>query len=251
MLDTLTIPDDGPIICTLYGDAGTGKTTLAATFPKPVFIRVEDGLKSIPRDKRPQAFPVVQEAGDILKQINTLRNEDHDFKTLVIDSVTAAETHFIKHIVDNDPKKPASINQAMGGYGNGLAAVAAMHNTVRRACGLLSDEKGMNIVFIAHATVDTLTPPDMDPYTRYTLNLDKRGLKPYNDNVDLVGFLRLQTITTGDGDRKKALSNGKILLTVRTMAANISKNRYGITDDLVVVPGENPLIEFIPSLGVK
>ena len=32
-------------------------------------------------------------------------------------------------------------------------------------------------------------------------------------------------------------------------AANISKNRYGITEDLIVTAGQNPLINLIPSIG--
>jgi len=32
-----------PIIATLFGEGGMGKTTLAAMFPNPVFIRTEDG----------------------------------------------------------------------------------------------------------------------------------------------------------------------------------------------------------------
>ena len=37
-------PADIPIICTITGDAGVGKTRLAATFPDPIFIRAEEGI---------------------------------------------------------------------------------------------------------------------------------------------------------------------------------------------------------------
>jgi hypothetical protein len=241
----LTPPNDGPVVVTLYGDAGTGKTTLAATFPKPVFIRVEDGLRSIPASKRPDAFPVVDSPDDILLQIRQLIDNDHAYQTLVIDSVTAAETMFIKKVLDSDTRKPMGINQALGGFGNGQAAVAAMHMQLRRACEVLKREKGMNIVFIGHATVETISPPDLDPYTHYTLNLDKRGLKPYNDNVDLVGFLHLQTIKRGGTDSKQAISTGTILLTCHKQASSISKNRFGIEEDLELVKGENPLLTYL------
>jgi len=32
-------------------------------------------------------------------------------------------------------------------------------------------------------------------------------------------------------------------------AANVSKNRYGITEDLVVELGKNPLEQYIPTLA--
>jgi len=244
MLENLTVPEDGPIICTLCGDAGRGKTTLAAAFPKPVFIQIERGLISIPKAQRPAAFPVTSSVDELFDQLQALINEDHNFKTLVIDSVTALERMFIDHVVKSDEKKPRTINQALGGYGAGLAAVAALHGRVRKAAGILSERKGMNVVFIAHADTETLELPDTDAYTRYNLRLGKKSVAPYVDDVDLVGFLKLETHTLD----KKAISDGTIVLVTYATAANVSKNRYGITEDLVVPPGKNPLAQYIPSL---
>jgi hypothetical protein len=65
-----------------------------------------------------------------------------------------------------------------------------------------------------------------------------------------VGFLRLVTYTKGDeGDRKKAISTGDLEMVVHATAANVSKNRYGITDPLEYHLGQNPLARVIPSLG--
>jgi len=248
ILDTIATPQDRPIICTISGDAGIGKTALAATFPNPIFIRSEDGLQSVPESHRPDAFPVVESTDDLWNQLTALIDNDHDYGTLVIDSVTQLEIMFMQHIVDSDPKKPKSINQANGGYGAGLQAVAQLHQRVRKAAGILNERKGMHIVFIAHADTATVELPDQDAYTRYDLRLGKRSVSPYLDNVDLVGFLKLETYTFGDGDRKKATSTGNRLMVTYTTAANVSKNRYGITEDLPVAFGQNPLIEFVPTL---
>ena len=59
ILNSIAKPDDRPIICTITGDAGLGKTSMAATFPKPIFIRAEDGLQAIPVATRPDAFPIL------------------------------------------------------------------------------------------------------------------------------------------------------------------------------------------------
>jgi hypothetical protein len=240
-------PENRPIICTITGDAGVGKTRLAATFPNPVFIRAEDGMQSIPADQRPDAFPVLSGPKDLWDQMTALINEDHDYKTVVVDSITALERMFIQNVVESDPKKPKSINQALGGYGAGLAAVAAMHQRVRKAAGLLN-AKGIHVVFIAHADTVTIELPDQDPYTRYDLRLGKRSTAPYVDDVDLVAYMKLETFTTGDGERKKAISDGTRVLVTYTTAACISKNRYGITEDLVVAEGENPLFGYVETL---
>lgn len=251
LLETIGKPADRPILATILGDAGLGKTSLAATFPKPVVIRAEDGLQAIQAASRPDAFPVLATVDQLWDQFKALLQEQHDYKTLVIDSVTSLERMFLQHVVESDPKKPMSINQALGGYGAGLAAVAAMHQRVRKAAGLLNERKNMHVVFVAHADLETVELPDADQYSRYSLRLGKKSIAPYTDDVDLVGFLKLETFTRGDGERKKAISDGTRLLVCYATAANISKNRYGITQDIVVKQGVNPLTDLIPALQTK
>lgn len=245
MLELLEVPENSPVMMTIHGNAGTGKTTLAATFPKPIFIRAEDGMRSIPMKKRPKAFPLLENGKDIFQQLSALKNEDHDFKTIVIDSVTQLEILFIKHVMDSDPKKPKSINQAHGGYGNGPNMVASLHHRVRNACEYLARHKDMGVVFLAHTDTEIVEPPDSEPYTRFSLRLGKKSVNPYVDNVDIVGFLRLNTYLTSRGEKKVASSDGTISLTVAASAANVSKNRFGITEDLEVLPGKNPLLEYL------
>lgn len=251
MLDSVSKPQDRAVIVTVCGDSGMGKTTLAATFPKPIVIRAEDGLQAIPADKRPDAFPLIHKEEDLWQQLAALVTEQHGYQTVIIDSVTALERLFTNHVIESDPKKPRSINQALGGYGAGLAAVAALHQRVRKACGILNERKGMHVVFVAHADTETIELPDQDAYTRYNLRLGKKSVAPYVDDSDVVGFLKLETFTTGDGERKKAISDGTRILITYATAANISKNRYGITEDLPVMPNENPLFQYIPSLEAK
>lgn len=109
----------------------------------------------------------------------------------------------------------------------------------------------MHIVFVAHADTETIELPDQDPYTRYSLRLGKKSVAPYVDDSDVVGFLKLQTYTTGDGDRKKAISDGSRLLVTYATASNVSKNRFGINEDLLVEQGKNPLVAIVPSLKAE
>ena len=248
ILDSISKPKDRPVLCTILGDAGLGKTSLAATFPKPIFIRAEDGLQAIPEESRPDAFPVINKVDDLWDQLTALIKEDHEYSTLVIDSVTALERLFTSYIVDTDPKKPKSINQALGGYGAGLTAVAALHGRLRKACGVLNAKKNMHIVFIAHADTETIDLPDSDPYTRYSLRLGKKSMAPFVDDVDLVGFIKLLSFTTGDGEKKKVISDGSRVLSLTATASNVSKNRFGITEDLTVEQGVNPFKPYIAGL---
>lgn len=254
LMATIAKPKDRPVMVTICGDSGTGKTSLAATFPNPIFIRAEDGLQSVPADKRPDAFPVLAaaKATDTVQmlwdQLIALLQQPHEYQTVVIDSVTALERLFIASVLESD-HKAKSINQALGGYGAGPAAVASMHQRVRKAAGLLNERRGMHVVFVAHADVEMMRLPDTDDYMRYSLRLPSKSMPPYVDDVDLVGFLKLTTYTKGDdGDRKKAISTGERELICYATAANVSKNRFGITEAIEVPQGVNPLEELIPYL---
>jgi hypothetical protein len=243
LLSTITKPTTRAPIITICGDAGTGKTSLAATFPKPIVIRTEDGLQSIPEATRPDAFPLVKETDQLWEQLLALLQEDHDYKTLIVDSVSAAEQLFIKNVMDTDGRAK-SINQALGGYGAGVAAVVAQHQRLRKAAGLLNERKNMGIIFISHADLEAVRPPDQEDYTRYSLRMMTKSLPPYVDDVDMVAFVRLVSRLRGDdGERKKVVSSGAREVICHATAASVSKNRYGITEPLEFSPGENPFAD--------
>ena len=251
LMDTVSKPADRPVLVTICGDAGMGKTSLAAAFPKPIFIRSEDGMQSIPEHMRPSAFPVANDAKTLWEQLTAVIHEPHDYQTLVIDSVTALERLFVADVLAQDPKAK-SINQALGGYGAGTAAVAAMHQRVRKGAGLANTKRGMHVVFVAHADIENMKLPDADDYMRYSLRLPSKSLPPYVDDVDVVGFVRLEMFTKGDdGDRKRAISTGDRELIVHATASNVSKNRYGLTEPMPFKAGENPLAAVIPALRVN
>jgi hypothetical protein len=248
ILSTVGKPADRSVIVTICGDSGLGKTTLACSFPKPIVIRAEDGLQAIPVDRRPDAFPVLTGPDMLWDQLKALIHEEHEYETLVIDSVTALERMFTQSVVDSDPKKPKGIQQALGGYGAGRDAVAAMHARLRKAAGILAEKRGMHTVFVAHADTSRIEPPDDDAYMRYTLRLHEKSMPAYVDDVDVVGFLKLETFTTGDGERKKAISDGTRVLITHATAANVSKNRFGIVEPITVEAGVNPLASYIGAL---
>jgi AAA domain len=251
IMETAQKPVDRPVMVTICGDSGMGKTSLAAAFPKPIFIRIEDGLQAIPINSRPDALPVVDSVRTLWEQLTAIIHDPHEYKTLVIDSVTKLEALFVADVMAQDPKAK-SINQALGGYGAGVNAVSVMHQRVRKAAGLANEKRGMHVVFVAHADLETMRLPDTDDYMRYSLRLPPKSMPPYVDDVDVVGFVRLVTYTRGDeGERKKAISTGERELIIHAVAANVSKNRYGVTEPLEFRIGENPLAAVIPALGAK
>jgi hypothetical protein len=220
-----------PIIATVFGEGGMGKSTLAAMFPRPVFIRTEDGTASLAGNDEVMLFPLVSSSQEVLDQIEALATQEHEFKTLVLDSITQLGTLIEHEIVAADPKAK-SINQAGGGYGAGYNTAAEKHRQVREWAGALAYERGMNVVFIGHADTETLDLPDFDPFARYTVRMHKKSLPHYTDNVDLVGLIRLKTYVRGDGDKKRAISTGDREIICFPQASSVTKNRFNITQPL-------------------
>lgn len=247
LIDKIKKPDARPPIMTLCGDAGTGKSSLAATFPKPVFIRAEDGVGRISRNvETPDAFPAVKTANDVFDQLLALINEDHDYRTVVIDSVTALDVLFTEQIIKESGK--SNIVQAYGGYGAGYAALVNMHGRIRKAAGILNERKNMAVVFIAHADLEEVQLPDVEDYARYTIAMYRKAKTHYIDNVDFVGYVRLKAFLSGDdGERKRVRDTGDRELVCHATASSVSKNGYGITEALDFEDGVNPLVPYLKS----
>ena len=245
-LKTLSKPNGvRPIIATIFGEGGMGKTTLAAMFPAPVFIRTEDGTASLVGNDDVALFPIAQSSQYVLDAIEALATQDHAYKTVVIDSITQLATLIEHEIVEADPKAKA-INQAGGGYGAGYNTAAERHRLMREWAGSLAYDRGMNVIFIAHSDTETLELPDADPYARYTIRMHKKSLPHYTDNVDLVAQIRLKTFVRGDGDRKRAISTGEREIICYPQASSVTKNRFNITEPLpFTFDGGNPFAQFL------
>jgi hypothetical protein len=246
ILEQASVPEMGPQIITICGDAGLGKSSLAATFEKPIFVRCEDGVSRIPAAFRPNALPPIRSEDQLWEQLKALVHDEHDFKTAVIDTVSAADRMFVQSILKTDGKAK-SLNQALGGYGAGFSALAARHQQVRNAAELMRIKRGMNVIFLAHTEVGTMRLPDQEDFSRYSLRMTHdKSLPPYLDDVDAVGFLRQVMVLKGDdGERKKAISGEGRELVMHVTASNVSKNPYGIKEPVAVELGVNPLAEFM------
>ena len=104
------------------GTDGIGKTTFASKAPKPIFVKTEDGTNFVDAP----SFPLCESYDDIVKQLQTLYEEEHDYKTLVFDTTDWAEKLVQKKVCDIHSIKSI---EALG-FGKGYTESAELYNRI-------------------------------------------------------------------------------------------------------------------------
>jgi hypothetical protein len=219
---------------TVYGVQGVGKTTFGTCAPSPVVIQTEDGLGNIDVDH----FPLARSFEDVMEAIGSLYEEDHEFKTLVIDSLDWLEPLvWSKACREN---KWNSIEDP--GYGRGYVAALTYWRDYIDGINLLRDDKGMTIIQTAHSQVRRFDSPLSDPYDRYEIKLHKSAASLLQEHSDIVLFMNynISTVKAEAGFNKKvtrAIGSGKRVLYTEERPAFHAKNRFSMPD-MITLPDD-------------
>ena len=212
----------------IYGSEGVGKSTFAALAPNPVFVQTEDGLSEIDCSK----FPLAKSFDDVVLQLQAVRDEQHDYGTVVIDSLDWLERLVWDRVCADYGVK--SIEKADGGYGKGYVHALTYW---RQIVSLLNDiraRKGMAVILIAHAAVERFEDPEHAAYDRYTPRLHKKACSLVCEWVDAVLFAsrRMRVDSTTGKAAPVGADGGDRILRTNGSPACIAKNRFGLPTEL-------------------
>ena len=212
----------------IYGSEGVGKSTFAALAPNPVFVQTEDGLSEIDCSK----FPLAKSFDDVVLQLQAVRDEQHDYGTVVIDSLDWLERLVWDRVCADYGVK--SIEKADGGYGKGYVHALTYW---RQIVSLLDDiraRKGMAVILIAHAAVERFEDPEHAAYDRYTPRLHKKACSLVCEWVDAVLFAsrRMRVDSTTGKAAPVGADGGERILRTNGSPACIAKNRFGLPTEL-------------------
>jgi hypothetical protein len=211
----------------LYGGHGIGKSTLASQFPNPIFISTEDGLDSLDVT----SFPRAGHINEVVESIKTLIKEDHDFKTVVIDSVDwLIEPLIVGNVEASHDAKDLA-------YGKGQMLVAEEFREILQGLDVLRLKRGMNVVLIAHAAVVKFEDPRTEPYDRYQPKLPNRCNALLQEWADVIAFAAFKVIIrksdTGFNNQKtRGVTTGERLLHFIENPAYAAKNRYNCPEEI-------------------
>ena len=205
----------------ITGTDGIGKSTFGAGAPKPIFICAEDGLRFIDVPH----FPVCETYNDIMEQIKTLGKEEHDYKTVVLDTTDAAERLCQEQVKESHNIKTI---EALG-FGKGFTESYELFTRILDNLESLSVAKKMNVILLSHVQIRTFADPEHEPYDRYELNTHKKVSSLIRAWVDFNFFANHKFTTVKS--RGKTFSDKRYLFTKRTAAFD-AKSRLQLPEKI-------------------
>lgn len=214
---------------TVYGTHGVGKSSYAARALDVVFLPTEDGLSDIDCT----SFPLAESFSDVMAAISALFTEQHDYRTLAIDSLDWLEQLIWRAVCKE--RGVSSIEDI--GYGRGYTFALEPWRKVLDGLSALRNERDMHIVLIAHSKIERFQNPETDSYDRFVPRLHRLAsalIQEWSDEV-LFACFKVFTKQTDEGfDRKRTqgISTGERILRTTERPSHIAKNRLGLPDEL-------------------
>lgn len=232
----------------VYGTEGIGKTTFAASAPNPVFLDIEDGRQSVADSDGWN----IASFDECMEALGVLYTENHDFQTVVIDSLDWLERLIWEKVCrDQNVKSIEDI-----GYGKGYVQAANYWLQFIEGMDALREEKGMISIRLAHSIIQRFDPPDGEPYDRYQIKLHKTASGLIRENSDIVGFCNyhVSIVKTEVGFNKKVArgAGGHLrYLFLEERPAYQAKNRYGLPEKIELKPvnGWAELAQHLPGMS--
>ena len=222
-------PTLAPPRLVLYGPHGVGKTTFGASAPAPIVLPFEDGIAKldVPR------FPLLTTWAEAIEALGALYQEDHQYATVVIDSLDWLEPLVWAEICRRHGKQ--DIEEF--GYGKGYLHALDVWREFFAGLVALREQKSMCVVLLAHSEIKTFNDPNNPPYDRYQMKLQPRAASLIEEWADCVLFANFRTFiaTTEAGFNKKiarGVGTGERVLYTEERPGFRAKNRYGLPPEL-------------------
>lgn len=278
VLNNAKKPTMRPPMITIVGTPGTGKTTLGGMFPNALFVMTEDGVsvfENWEEDAQPAVLPRLPKAtkdelGNQVRSTKASLNEilvslmtdNHNYKTLVIDSVSTLNRLFEHELCLQD--NVSNVAEAAGGFHKGFSVTAAWHADLVYKCEQLRIAKNMAIVFLSHSGIKKMRnrPDAVADYSVHSLDMPDQALSVYVSQSDAVLYLKTEEFVMGEEKNKKGqitrygrvTSTGerKIITSSDGQVGFVNaKNRYGMPAELDAPQGTNPILQFIKYFNVN
>ncbi|RTL34281.1 MAG: ATP-binding protein [Burkholderiales bacterium] len=213
----------------LYAPHGVGKTTFGAMAPNPIVLPFEDGIGRLDVP----VFPQIKSYAEAVEALGTLVEQPHDFQTVVLDTLDWFEPMIWAETATRHSKKDIEDF----GYGKGYAYANDLWREYLDGLNVLREQRGMQVILLAHCDVKAYNDPSSEPYDRYTLKLHKGATAIVQEWADAVLFANYRTYTqqTDKGFNQKVtrgVGTGERVMYTEERPSYYAKNRYQLPPEL-------------------
>lgn len=224
----------------IYGVGGIGKTTWASHAPSPIFLFTEEGQGAldVQRFELNENDPVLHSWEEILTCLQVLHEGEHDYQTVVLDSIDFAEPLLHRFTAAKNHK--TDIEDF--GYGKGYVYAVDEARELTRWLDALRNDRGMAVIIIGHSDTKKFEPPDDESYDRYKLAVHDRLASHLHDWSDGFFFCNYRTTVVKDVEgsgpkgkertRSRATGHGERIMYTEERPAWRAKNRYSLPPEL-------------------
>lgn len=209
----------------IYGDNGAGKTSTLACAKNPIILDMEGNCGHIESEK--ESINSYLELREIIEQ---LIGQDHDYQSLILDSLDSIETLISTEI-------SCRYSQAQLDFGKG---VAIWKTYVKELVDLLNElnlKKGMNILFTAHYKVKSANNPMTEQYDRYDLRINEAMKTGFCNWVQFICLLQKEPILKeqkGEFGKNKVKNLDRRVLYTRGNPTYYGKNVFNLPEKILM-----------------
>lgn len=221
----------------LYAPHKFGKSSFGSNAPKPIFIQTEDGLGNIDVP----SFPLAKSLPEVYEAMAILYTSEHDFQTLVLDSLDWLEPLIWAEVVKENPTdaKGRKITEVSDlGYGLGYKLAAQKWDEFLSRLNAIRLERNMTIILLAHDEVKKFDDPEKGTYNFYGPKLQKTAGEKVMEWADAILFGNYQVVLATDKgafgapDKVRVLGHGGRILLTQEKPSAMAGNRYNMPAEI-------------------
>lgn len=231
-----------PTRAVLYAAEKSGKTSFGCHAPKPIFLMTagETGLLTLIESG--QVPPTSHFGADfrtwheLMLHVRAIRDEKHDYKTLVLDTGNGAESLCMASVCES------SFSGDWGeynSYGRGMSATVPIWAEFLGTLDQVRLNRKMSILFLHHAKVKTFQDPAGKDWDQWRPEANDKLWGLTHKWADVIAYYGQRVAVSRDD---KAQGTATRFLRVGSSPAMVAGNRYGMPDELVAnKPGAKAL----------
>ena len=219
----------------VYGPHGIGKTTFANE-AGCLIQPTEDGTGEIA--PKVGILDVARTVDEVFEVLDWLINGSHKYRGYALDTIDWFEKLVFKSICEKSGK--GNIAEACGGYGKGYIEALNLFFELFDRLEILNKKRGMLILLLGHARIETFKDPFGEPFDRYipdlfqgkTVQIGSKTIE-WCDAVLFANFEQYTAKRKTDEDSCVALRGEcRRKLYCSKQAAFEEKNRFNLPSEL-------------------